>query len=64
MLQLCPEQTQDKNKMGNLKDEEGHTLTEPRDKANLMNAFFSSAFTQEDVSNMPYFERRPLYAPL
>jgi len=29
-----------------------------------MNAFFSSVFTQEDVSNMPDFERRPYMHPI
>ena len=53
LLQVCSEQ------IGNLKDEEGRIIADPSGKANLMNAFFSSVFTQEEIINMPDFEPRP-----
>ena len=53
-----------RRKIGNLKDEEGRIITDPSDKANLMNAFFSSVFTQEKITNMPAFEPIPYITPL
>ena len=53
-----------RRKIGNQKDEEGRIITDPSDKANLMNAFFSSVFIQEEITNMPAFEPRPYITPL
>lgn len=42
----------------NLTDEAGNLVTSDKDKANLMNNFFSSVFTNEDLTNMPNFDKR------
>ena len=37
---------------------DGRKTTNEKEKANLLNDFFSSVFTREDLTNMPEFERR------
>ena len=39
--------------MGPLKDQNGELLVEDQKNAELLNGYFSSVFTQEDVSNIP-----------
>ena len=42
-----------KDKVGPLKDQNGELLVEDQKNAELLNEYFSSVFTQEDISNMP-----------
>ena len=42
----------------NLTDDDGNLVTDDKEKADLMNRFFSSVFTDEDLTNMPMFEER------
>ena len=42
-----------KDKVGPLKDQNGELLVEDQKNAELLNGYFSSVFTQEDVSNIP-----------
>ena len=44
------QRTKDK---GPLKDQNGELLVEDQKNAELLNGYFSSVFTQEDVSNIP-----------
>ena len=42
-----------KDKVGPLKDQNGELLVEDQKNAELLNEYFSSVFTQEDISNKP-----------
>ena len=48
----------------NLSDDAGNLITNDKEKANLMNQYFSSVFTKEDMSNLPNFEERVFDQPL
>ena len=48
----------------NLSDDAGNLITNDKEKANLMNQYFSSVFTKEDMSNLPNFEVRVFDQPL
>lgn len=52
------EQTKTRSGMGDLKTEQGDCVTDDKEKADLMNNFFASVFTDEDKSNIPDFEQR------
>ena len=42
-----------------LRNTDGHMVTDPKEKANLMNSFFTSVLTEENVTSMPEFDQRP-----
>lgn len=42
----------------------GETATTSKDKATMLNDFFSSVFTKEDISNLPSFDERKYNNPL
>ncbi len=44
--------------IADLEDREGNVATSDSEKAQLLNAFFCSVFTREDISNIPDFEQR------
>ena len=48
----------------NLSDDAGNLVTNDKEKANLMNQYYSSVFTKEDMSNLPNFEERVFDHPL
>jgi len=48
----------------NLTDDDGNVVTDDKEKADLMNKFFSSVFTKEDLTNMPVFDERTYDHPL
>lgn len=47
-----------KSGVADLKDEKGTAQSEDNTKADMLNAFFSSVFTNEDVNNVPVLEER------
>ena len=49
--------TSNKVTVGPLKDEEGATVTDDQCMAELLNTFFSSVFTQEDLSKLPSIDK-------
>ena len=54
----------DNSIVANLSDDAGNLVTNDKEKANLMNQYFSSVFTKEDMSNLPNFEERQFDQPL
>ncbi len=48
----------------NLTDEDGNLVTDDKEKADLMNRFFTSVFTDEDLTSMPNFDERDYDHPL
>jgi len=53
-----------RSQISNLMNDEGEVITDDKEKANIMNKFFSSVFTREDISNLPDFDRRPYKDPV
>ena len=47
-----------KDKVGPLKDENGKLLLDDKDRAQLLNTFFSSVFTTENVTQIPEVKNR------
>ena len=47
-----------KRDLVDLVDEAGNLVTDEKDKAELLNNYFSSVYTKEDVSNIPNIENR------
>ena len=45
-------------RISNLTDEAGNLVTSDKDKLNFLNNLFSSVFTNEDLTNMPNFNKR------
>ncbi len=45
--------TKTRSTTGPLKDKENRTITDDKEMAKLLNKFFSSVFTREDVQNVP-----------
>ena len=45
--------TKSRSTIGPLKDKENRTITDDKEMAELLNKFFSSVFTREDVQNVP-----------
>ena len=54
----------DNSIVANLSDDAGNLVTNDKEKANLMNQYFSSIFTKEDMSNLPNFKEREFDQPL
>ena len=46
--------------MGSLISETGDIVTDGLRKAQMLNNFFTSVFTKEDVTNIPIFESRSI----
>ena len=44
--------------MGDFKDHNGNIKTEDVDKAEILNDFFASVFTEEGNAEMPEFEQK------
>ena len=49
-----------KRGIAELTDEKGNTATSNKDKADTLNRFFCSVFTQEDVNEVPQCEKKKL----
>ncbi len=49
-----------KDGIADLEDKDGNKATSDSEKAKLLNLFFCSVFTREDVRNMPCFEQRQI----
>ena len=52
------EQTKTKCGISDLKDGDGDIITDDAEKAELMNNFFSSVFTDEDATHLPDFSNK------
>ena len=50
--------TKPREKIGNLLKDDGSLTKDNQEKADIFNTFFSSVFTQENLSNIPNFESR------
>ena len=50
------EQTKTRSGISDLKNEQGEVITDDTEKAQLMNSFFASVFTDEDTNRMPDLE--------
>ena len=50
--------TKTREQIGDLKQEDGKLTHDPKNKANILNNFFSSVFTRENLDNMPNLESR------
>ena len=50
--------TKTRNAVGSLISETGDIVTDGLRKAQMLNNFFTSVFTKEDVTNIPIFESR------
>ena len=50
--------TKTKDHLSDLKQEDGSITEDPKTKANILNEFFSSVFTQEDTTNLPELNNR------
>ena len=48
----------------NLKKDDGEFVRTDKEKAELLNNFFSSVFTTEDVRNIPNVDDKPVHSPL
>ena len=49
----CKSKLKNVCRLGDLKSEAGDLLSDDREKADLLNQYFASVFTQEDVDNIP-----------
>ena len=58
---MVRDKTQVRQGVSDLNKTEGDTVTDDIEKANLLNSFFASAFTQENISNIPRMPARKVY---
>ncbi|MES9884550.1 MAG: reverse transcriptase family protein [Sedimenticola sp.] len=56
--------TKTKDTIGNLENENGEIETDCKKRAEILNVFFTSVFTNEDTTNIPDFEERVFESPL
>ncbi|MES9884664.1 MAG: reverse transcriptase family protein, partial [Sedimenticola sp.] len=56
--------TKTKDVVGNLEGENGNLVTESSERAEILNQFFTSVFTNENIVNIPEFEDRNFESPL
>ena len=58
---MVRDKTQVRQGVSDLKTTEGDTVTDDIEKANLLNSFFASVFTQENISNILRIPDRKIY---
>ena len=58
---MVRDKTQVRQGVSDLKTTEGETVTDDIEKANLLNSFFASVLTQENISNLPRMPDRKIY---
>ena len=57
---MVREKTKVKEGIHDLTTKDGVIITKDEEKANILNSFFVSVFTKEDISNIPVLTERPV----
>ncbi len=58
------QKTKTKDIIGNLENDNGEIETDSKERAEILNNFFTSVFTNEDTANIPDFDERNYETPL
>ena len=61
---MVREKTKVKEGIYDLTNKDGAIITKDEEKANILNSFFVSVFTKEDISNIPVLTERPVQSML
>ena len=61
---MVREKTKVKEGIHDLATKDGVIITKDEEKANILNSFFVSVFTKEDISNIPVLTERPVQSML